>query len=214
MCNLKCAASDQIITSYFSLLSSGMKTLLLISLGLLPEILLFRREGGFVMDRQVSASALQWHHREHSCSAEASQVRKWTRSSVEFILYFLLVIFVLTGGKVLADICDSLFLSSWLKEWKLRTDREEGKNQKDKKQEEGSNGEKCLFVFFLCWFIFTDLVLCVQTQTGTVETTTVRTRRTRCVTQSSSQDPLESEKLLPSMLVLKSSASRFRFIPL
>ncbi|XP_039680984.1 ATPase family AAA domain-containing protein 5 [Perca fluviatilis] len=30
-------------------------------------------------------------------------------------------------------------LHSWLKEWKLRTDREERKKQKDKKQEEGSN---------------------------------------------------------------------------
>ncbi|XP_017277479.1 ATPase family AAA domain-containing protein 5 isoform X2 [Kryptolebias marmoratus] len=30
-------------------------------------------------------------------------------------------------------------LHSWLKEWKLRADREERRNQKDKKQEEGSN---------------------------------------------------------------------------
>lgn len=33
-----------------------------------------------------------------------------------------------------------LSLDSWLKEWKLRADREERKKQKDKKQEEGSNG--------------------------------------------------------------------------
>lgn len=43
-------------------------------------------------------------------------------------------------------------LYSWLKEWKLRADREERKKQKDKKQEEGnSNGEirKMLILFSL-----------------------------------------------------------------
>lgn len=40
-----------------------------------------------------------------------------------------------------------LFLSdSWLKEWKLRADREERKKQKDKKQEEGSNGERRILI--------------------------------------------------------------------
>lgn len=41
---------------------------------------------------------------------------------------------------------------------------------------------------------------------------TLRKWRTCCATQCSSQDPLEWEKLLRSMLVLKSSASRYKFI--
>lgn len=49
-----------------------------------------------------------------------------------------------------------MFLSfpySWLKEWKLRADREERKKQTDKKREEGSNGGSLkknidLFFFF------------------------------------------------------------------
>lgn len=43
------------------------------------------------------------------------------------------------------------FLYSWLKEWKLRADREERNKQKDKKQEEGSNGgllQKMLIFFY------------------------------------------------------------------
>lgn len=41
------------------------------------------------------------------------------------------------------------FFSSWLKEWKLRTDREERKKQKEKKQEEDGNGEGLYFFLFL-----------------------------------------------------------------
>lgn len=43
------------------------------------------------------------------------------------------------------DYLRSLFLSSWLKEWKLRADREERRKQKEKKQEEGSSGEILIF---------------------------------------------------------------------
>lgn len=39
------------------------------------------------------------------------------------------------------------FFCSWLKEWKLRADREERKKQKDKKQEEGSIGKKNKYSF-------------------------------------------------------------------
>lgn len=57
------------------------------------------------------------------------------------------------------------YLHSWLKEWKLRADREERKKQKDTKQEEESNGGKnenkiadfffiSMFLFVLCLFTF------------------------------------------------------------
>lgn len=39
------------------------------------------------------------------------------------------------------------FSYSWLKEWKLRADREERKKQTDKKLEEGSNGKELIKIY-------------------------------------------------------------------
>lgn len=70
-----------------------------------------------------------------------------------------------------------------------------------------------LFNYF-CWFdvCLCDhmMALCVQTQTGTAEKRTPRMTRTCYVTHCLSQDPLEWERLLQSMLAPRSSASRYK----
>lgn len=96
----KCAASDQMSSSFSILFAAFVK---LHENKLHNEItgfyilkLLFFRcgERGFVVDGQISASALQWHRGQHCCSEEASKVRKSTCGWVAFVLC-LLVIFVL-----------------------------------------------------------------------------------------------------------------------
>lgn len=107
--------------------------------------------------------------------------------------------------------CISCFFScSWLKEWKLRTDREERKKQVEKKREEGSNGGRLFTTTstdLVCVCFYLTVALCVQTQTGTVERRTSRMERT-CAIQCSSPDPRESERRPQSMLVLRSWVSR------
>lgn len=107
------------------------------------------------------------------------------------------------------------FVNSWLKEWKLRADREENKKQKERKQEEGSNGRVslCLFVTtsvgLMCVCFDSMMALFVQTRTGTAEKRTPRMETTCYVIQCLSQDPLELERQLQSMLVPRSWASRY-----
>lgn len=110
------------------------------------------------------------------------------------------------------------FLYSWLKEWKLRADREERKKQKDKKQEEGSNGGRLdrntdlVFSSYSCLTVHDWMMaFCVQTLTGTVEKRTHRMARTHCVIHCSLQGPLEWEKLLRYMPVLRSWALRYKY---
>lgn len=120
------------------------------------------------------------------------------------------------------------FSYSWLKEWKLRADREERKKQTDKKLEEGSNGKELIKIYIavillfkkvfisqhnhicgfrVCLSILT-LAFWVQTQTGTVESWTPWKERT-CVTLCSSPDPPELARRLQSTLVRRSWASRY-----
>lgn len=57
-----------------------------------------------------------------------------------------------------------LFSTSWLKDWKLRADRDERKSQ-DKKREEGSYGDRQFFSSITssvcCTFIFKTMTFCV-----------------------------------------------------
>lgn len=53
------------------------------------------------------------------------------------------------------------------------------------------------------------MALCVQTQTGTAQKTTPRMERTCCVIRCLSRDPRALERLLQSMLVPRSWASRY-----
>lgn len=46
------------------------------------------------------------------------------------------------------------FSYSWLKEWKLRADREERKKQTDKKLEEGSNGKELIKYIYIYIYYF------------------------------------------------------------
>lgn len=109
-------------------------------------------------------------------------------------------------------------VNSWLKEWKLRADREENKKQKEKKREEGGNGgiSLCLFIttFVGLMRVHFDsmMALFIQTRTGTAEKRTPRMERTCYVIQCSSQDPLELERQLQSMLVPRSWASRYSVV--
>lgn len=121
------------------------------------------------------------------------------------------------------------FSYSWLKEWKLRADREERKKHTDKKIEEGSNGKEQIKLYITVILLFKNkslflnittsvdlecvlsilmLAFWVQTQTGTVESWTPRKERT-CVTLCSSPDPPELARRLQSTLVRRSWASRY-----
>lgn len=90
------------------------------------------------MDRQVSPSALQRHCRQQQSSEEAAQVKSSNGSSGP-------------TAWLNVDVIIHLFCS-WLREWKLRTDREERRKQTEKKQGEDKNGGWQEYCSSLCLF--------------------------------------------------------------
>lgn len=100
---------------------------------------------------------------------------------------------------------------SWLREWKLRADREERRKQTEKKQGEDKNGEWQKYCFSICLSVcFKESHLYFQIQTGTVEKRSSRMERTCYAIHCSSLDPLGLGKLQQSMPVLKNWASRYK----
>lgn len=102
---------------------------------------------------------------------------------------------------------------SWLREWKLRADREERRKQTENKQEEDKNGGgQNTGLLFVWTFISksTDGLFFFQIQTGTVEKRISRMERTCYAIHCLSQDPLGSERLQQSMPVLRNWASRYK----
>lgn len=76
------------------------------------------------------------------------------------------------------DVMNYLF-RSWLREWKLRADREERRKQTEKKQGEDKNGEWQKYCFSICLSVcFKEFHLYFQIQTGTVEKRSFRMERT------------------------------------
>lgn len=99
---------------------------------------------------------------------------------------------------------------SWLREWKLRADREERRKQMEKKQEEDKNGGWPKYRTFICCSKSTDCLFFFKIQTGTVEKRISRMERTCYAIHCSSQDPLGSERLRRSMPALRNWASRYK----
>lgn len=116
-------------------------------------------------------------------------------------------------GSHVAQVNDMMIylFHSWLREWKLRADREERRKQTEKKQGEDKTGEwqkYCSSVCLSVWFNSSDLNF--QIQTGTVEKRSFRMERTCYAIRCSSQDPLGLGRLRQSMRVLRNWASRYK----